>query len=86
MSEAGVDISNHRSRRVDELRDVESDCAITVCDHAGENCPSLPGNAEVIHRGLEDPPKLGQNTRSQEEGLVHYRRVRDEVREFVARS
>jgi arsenate reductase len=38
----------------------------------------------VIHHGFDDPPKLAEHAKSEEEALSHYRRVRDEIREFVA--
>jgi len=83
MAEAGVDISHHRSKHVDELRDVEFDFVITVCDHAHESCPLFPGKAKVVHRGFDDPPRLAREAKSEEEALAHYRRVRDEIRAFV---
>ena len=83
MKEAGVDISNHRSKHVDDLREVHFDYVITVCAHANENCPIFSGNARVIHIGFDDPPKLAKNAASEEEALGHYRRVRDQIRRFV---
>ena len=83
MAEAGVDISAQTSKHVDSLKDIELDYVVTVCDHAAERCPVFSGNSRVIHRSFDDPPKLAQNARSQEEALVHYRRVRDEIRVFV---
>ncbi len=84
MAEAGVDISNHRSKTLDEFRDVELDCVITVCGHANETCPVFPGKTKVIHQGFDDPPKLAKDAKNEEEALVHYRRVRDEIKYFVA--
>jgi arsenate reductase (thioredoxin) len=81
MAEAGVDISGHRSKHVDELKDVPFDLVVTVCGHANENCPYFPG--QVIHAGFDDPPKLAREAKTEEEGLDHYRRVRDEIRKFV---
>ncbi|MFC1734511.1 arsenate reductase ArsC [Candidatus Hydrogenedentota bacterium] len=83
MSEAGVDISGHRSKRLDELKDVNFDYVITVCGHAHETCPMFPGNAKVVHVGFDDPPRLAEDASSEEEALGHYRRVRDEIRAFV---
>ena len=60
MAEAGVDISSHRSRRVEELGDVRFDYVVTVCGHAHENCPVFPGRAKVVHVGFDDPPKLAK--------------------------
>src|SRR6266480_3776241 len=83
MREAGVDISKHRSKHVDEVLDVPFDYVVTVCDHANENCPLFPKKAPVIHVGFDDPPKLAKNAASEEEALGHYRRVRDQIRRFV---
>ena len=83
MAEAGVDISGHRSRHVDELGDIEFDLVVTVCDNARESCPVFPGNGRVIHQSFDDPPALAREANSPEEELDHYRRVRDEIRVFV---
>ena len=83
MAEAGVDISGHRSKHVDELRDILFDYVITVCDHANESCPMFPGKVKRLHIGFDDPPRLSANARTEEEALMHYRRVRDEIRAFV---
>jgi arsenate reductase len=84
MAEAGVDISGHRSKLVDELVAIPFDFVITVCDSARESCPVFPGSARVVHHGFDDPPRLAKNARSAEEKLAIYRRVRDEIRDFVA--
>lgn len=83
MKEAGVDISGHHSKRVDELKDVQFDYVVTVCDHANETCPLFPGKTKVIHVGFDDPPRLAKAAKSEEEALGHYRRVRDEIRHFI---
>ncbi len=84
MAEAGVDISGHRSKLVDELLDIPFDLVVTVCDNARESCPVFPGTARVIHHSFEDPPYLARDAVDEEEALDHYRRVRDEIRAFVA--
>lgn len=43
MAEAGVDISDHRSKHVREFKDIQLDLVITVCGHAREACPYFPG-------------------------------------------
>jgi arsenate reductase len=83
MAESGVDISGHHSKHVDELKDITFDYVVTVCDHANEACPIFPGRTKVIHVGFDDPPRLAQTAKTQEEALGHYRRVRDEIRGFV---
>ncbi len=83
MAEAGVDISGHRSKHLDELRDIAFDYVITVCDRAAESCPRFPGKAKVIHHGFDDPPRLARTAATEAEALGHYRRVRDEIRAYV---
>jgi len=84
MAEAGVDISGHTSKAVEAVESVDFDYVVTVCGHAGETCPMwLKGKAKVVHVGFDDPPKLAQDAKNEEEALAHYRRVRDEIRAFV---
>ena len=84
MAEANVDISKQWSKHVDELKDVTFDYVVTVCDHAHETCPILPSKTKKVHVGFDDPPRLAKTAKSEEEALGHYRRVRDEIRSFVA--
>jgi arsenate reductase (thioredoxin) len=83
MAEAGVDISRHSSKSLDDLADVKFDYVVTVCGHAHETCPIFPGGAKVVHVGFDDPPKLAKDETDPERALGHYRRVRDEIRAFV---
>jgi arsenate reductase len=85
MAEAGVDISRQRSKTLSELKEVSFDFVVTLCDHAHEGCPLSPGKAKVVHVGFDDPPRLAQDARTEEEALGHYRRVRYEIRAFVER-
>ena len=82
MAEAGVDLSEHRSKHVDELADERFDAVVTVCDRAREACPALPDAPLIIHRDFDDPPRLASDS-GPGEALDHYRRVRDEIRDFV---
>ena len=84
MAEAGVDIAGQRSKHVDELADVPFDYVVTVCDHAHETCPLFPGRTKVVHVGFDDPPRLAKDAQTEDEAMPHYRRVRDEIRSFVA--
>lgn len=83
MAEAGVDISGHRSKLIEELPTTDFDLIITVCDHAHESCPIFPGSTRIIHHDFDDPPRLAANASDKEDALVHYRKVRDEIRNFV---
>ncbi|MFO7974332.1 MAG: arsenate reductase ArsC, partial [Candidatus Hydrogenedentota bacterium] len=53
MAEAGVDISGHRSKDVQELMHVDFDYVVTVCGHANEHCPVFPGKTKVVHVGFD---------------------------------
>ncbi|MEW6573651.1 MAG: arsenate reductase ArsC [Bacillota bacterium] len=81
MAEAGVDISGQRAKHVDELRDIEFDLAVTLCDSAQESCPVPPRAKRVIHRGFPDPARAEG---AAEDVLAAFRRVRDLIRDFVA--
>ena len=75
MAEAGVDITSQKSQHVDELKHVELDYVVTVCDNAAESCPVFSGSAKVIHHSFDDPPRLAREAATEEEGMAHYRRV-----------
>lgn len=81
MSEIGIDISNHRSKSVDEFTGQNFDYIITVCDNAKESCPVFPGQAERIHQSFEDPPAA--TVGDYESRLNIFRRVRDEISEWL---
>ncbi len=81
MAEAGVDISGQRSKVIDELQGAHFDYVVTLCGHANGTCPFFPG--KKFHRGFDDPPRLAANAKNEEEALEHYRRVRDQIRDFI---
>jgi arsenate reductase len=80
MREAGVDISGHTSNKVDEYNALSFDFIITVCDHARENCPYLPGPALRFHHNFPDPAKARG---SDEEILREFRSTRDMIRDYA---
>jgi arsenate reductase len=81
MAEAGVDISGQHSKLVEELERQAFDVVITLCGHAHETCPYVPGR--IIHRGFTDPPSLAKDAATEEEALAAYRLVRDQIRQFI---
>ena len=81
MCELGIDISGHRSKSVEEFDGQHFDYVITVCDSARETCPVFSGAAEKLHHSFEDPAALNG---SEEERLALFRRVRDELRFYLA--
>ena len=88
MAEAGIDISTHNSKLISDLAEINFDLVITVCGHADKNCPVFPADCPVIHVGFDDPPRLAAELAaaeaSEEEQLECYRRIRDEIRDFIA--
>jgi len=83
MAEAGVDIANQYSKTPADLGPKVFDYVVTVCGHANEHCPIFPGPAKVVHVGFEDPPRLTKDLPDGEPKLEVYRRVRDQIRDFV---
>jgi arsenate reductase len=83
MAEAGVDVSKHYSKSLEDLGPMQFDYVVTVCGHAQEHCPRFSGEARVVHVGFQDPPTLTKHLADGEEKLAVYRRVRDEIRRFV---
>ncbi len=78
MDEIGIDISWHKPELVDTYINMDFDYVITVCDNAKETCPVFIGNVKHrLHIGFDDPAEA---TGTEEEQMVVYRRVRDEIR------
>lgn len=77
MSEVGIDISAGYPKTVDRFINQSFDYVITVCGNAKETCPAFMG---VVHNrehiGFDDPAEA---TGSEEEKLLVFRRVRDEI-------
>jgi len=81
MREAGIDISGHRSKHVDEFAGRHFDYVLTVCDNAREACPVYPGQTTRLHRSFDDPAAVPG---SEDERLAAFRRVRDQLRDYLA--
>ncbi len=81
MKELDIDISGHRSKHVDEFDGQKFDYVITVCDNAKESCPVFFGAAKRLHQSFDDPAALEG---SEEERLTLFRRVRGELRGYLA--
>ncbi len=79
MSEIGIDISQHRSKSVDEFTGQQFDYVITVCDNAKESCPFFPGGGERLHHSFDDPAAAPQDKQ-----LDSFRRVRDKISSWLS--
>jgi len=83
MQEIGIDISSHHSKLLGELENLNFDLVVTVCSNAHESCPLFPGKAKVVHVPFDDPPALASGLSDSEAIMAPYRRVRDQIGEFV---
>ncbi len=81
MKEVGIDISNHKPKKVDIYLNDIWDYVITVCGGANETCPAFFGTVKNrLHIGFEDPSEA---VGTEEFIMSEFRRVRDEIkREF----
>ena len=77
MREAGVDISAHTSKHMDEFLTRRVETVITVCGNADQACPLFPGQVNRHHWPFDDPAHA---TGTDEEKLAVFRRVRDEIK------
>ncbi len=74
MAEIGIDLSGHRSKSIDQVPLAHVGTVVTLCSE--EVCPALPG-VERHHWPLPDPAAV---TGSDDERLVAFRGVREEIR------
>jgi len=77
MKELGIDISDHRSKHLDEFLNRQVDTVITVCGNADQACPMFPGQVHRYHWGFDDPAHA---TGSEKEILNVFRKVRDQIK------
>ena len=80
MREIGIDISHQHSKTLEGYLHEPFDMVITVCDSAAEACPIFPGAVQRRHWSFEDPSRA---TGTEDEQLVVYRRIRDEIRSRI---
>jgi arsenate reductase (thioredoxin) len=80
MQELGIDISNHRSKSVDEFAGQNFDYVLTVCDHAKETCPIYPGHTNRLHHTFKDPAAIQG---AEERRLSAFRKIRDQIRSYL---
>lgn len=77
MAEIGLDISSHHSKHLNEFLNQDIETVVTVCGNADQACPMFPGQVNRHHWGFDDPAHA---TGTEEEQLLVFRRVRDEIR------
>jgi arsenate reductase len=79
MKMAGIDISNQRSKSIEEFRGELFDYVVTVCDNARSTCPFFPGK-KIFHKSFDDPAKA---TGNHDDVLKVFMKVRDEIRTWL---
>lgn len=78
MAEKGIDISQQYPKQVDDFLETDFDYVITVCDGAKAICPYFSGKVKHrLHIGFVDPADA---VGSDEEKMLVYRKVRDEIK------
>ena len=82
MNEVGVSMAGQYSKTTQELPQIDFSVVITVCKNAHEQCPIYKGS-KLIHFGFDDPPYLTKDLTNDEAILKVYRKVRDEIKDFV---
>lgn len=78
LREIGIDPSEHRSKTIDELGDIQPDVVVTVCDNAREACPYLPARDRNLHHAFQDPSAVDEDRQ-----LDAFRRVRAEIANWL---
>lgn len=90
MREAGVDISHHTSKSVDDiLKSGRSfDYVIAVCDkEAAERCPVLPGSGMKLHWSFADPSKAqGTDEEKARFAATVREQIKVKLQEWIASS
>lgn len=84
MEELGIDISPQKSKHINEFLPPAGEpphLIISVCSAAEKECPLFPMDVERWHWPFDDPADA---TGTDEEKLVEFRRVRDEIRNKLA--
>jgi arsenate reductase len=83
MGEVGIDLREARSKSLLEFIGKQHfGYLITVCSKAEEKCPIFPGMGIRLHWPFDDPAAV---IGTDEERLSTFRRVRDEIRDKIAK-
>ena len=86
MAEEGVDIAEQRSKTIRDVMDESFDLVMTLCSHADQRCPTFPKETQKIHIPFDDPLTLGNLAESEEERIEIYRRIRDQIRDWIVQN
>lgn len=81
MQELELPVDGLTSKTSDSFVDEPFDLVVTVCDNAKDACPTWPSAKKLLHWPFEDPADA---TGSDEEQLVVFRKVRDQIKERIS--
>ena len=76
MRARGIDISDNRTKHLDEYRAQRFDLVITLCDKVREVCPEFPSAPRLVHWSIADPALAGSTNRA---SYPAFRRTADEL-------
>jgi len=80
MMDAVLDISHQKSKTIGQLRNIDFDFVITLCDEAKEMCPEINEGCRKIHVSFPDPDIVAG---SEEDKLRAFNMVRDDIEDFA---
>ncbi len=80
LQEIDIDITNQHSKHLDEIKNIEFDYVITLCDHAEQNCPLFFTKGKRIHKAFSDPAAVKG---SDDDISASFRIVRDQLKEYI---
>jgi arsenate reductase len=80
ITELGIDISDQRSKSVDEIELAGIDLVVTLC--AEEVCPVIPGHAKRLHWPIPDPASTDPAF-TPAEMTARFRTARDQIKARV---
>lgn len=75
LQEIGI-LHQGTSKSVENMRDIDFDLVVTVCDSAAEECPLWLGPGRRVHHCFPDPAKA---TGTEEQITAAFRQVRDNI-------
>lgn len=81
MAEQKHDLTSAESKHVDRFSEQPFDLVITVCGNAQQACPTFHNAKQSLHWPFPDPANA---TGTEEEKLVVFRDIRDQIRNRIA--
>jgi arsenate reductase len=97
MGELGIDISNQRSKSIEEFRDKDIDLVVSVCSNSPKvscafcSSPLISGRPEIINETLPGAKRYlhypfndpSEVEGSDDEKLAAFRRTRDDIKKWM---